>query len=173
MMGNCLNNRIQMAFLAFKKRKNVEKKNIFKKEESRIVKLDLVGIFKSDRGYYLIFEIKKDDVLSTAKVSIRNFKEYIKSLLSTCYPGSAEELACKMIKKYLKHVTPKGSTNEMFESVQKISQILKRDSAIKELIYKGPMLNQLRKKVEDAEKAAEGCVLFKISNILYYKKLLK
>ncbi|CAG5112445.1 Oidioi.mRNA.OKI2018_I69.chr2.g6661.t1.cds [Oikopleura dioica] len=67
-----------------------------------------------------------------------------------------------MIKKYLKHVTPKGSTNEMFESVQKISQILKRDSAIKELIYKGPMLNQFRKKVADAEKAAEGCILFKI-----------
>ena len=154
-----------MSLMAVKKKKNVEKKKIksLKKEESRIVKLDLVGIFKNDRGFYLIFQIKKDDVLSTAKVSVRNFKEYIKSLRASCNPGSAEAVCCEAIKNHLKNVAPKAPTNEMFESVQKISEILKRSSAIKELIYKGPMLNQLWKIVTDAEEASEGCVLFRIS----------
>lgn len=177
-MRNFTKNRIVMFCLCMRKCKDAEKSRelkakrriaVVQKEESRIVKLDLVGIMKSGNDFYFIFEIKTDDVLSTTEISVENFNEYIKTLLAAYYPDFAQELSCKTIKRLLKDVSPQVAAKDMFESVQKISQILKRDSPIKRLIYKGPMLSEFWKEVGDTErKASKGCILFKISKKIIF-----
>ena len=152
-----------MIFLPRKKEKNLKKNMTYncKREESRIEKLDLFGISKNNNGYFLIFEIKKDDLLSTARISIGNLSSYIESIRRSCYPGSSEEQLCIAIIHHLKIISRKGRMDNVFESVQKISKILKTSSVIKELIRKGPMPNNFERTAHEA-----NSLLFKIGRVL-------
>ena len=153
-----------MFFVFGKKKRILDKTKVHTrslvKEESRIEKLKLTGIMKNNRGYCFVFEFKKDDILSTALIPIKNVKEYIKSLRRISSQGSPEEGCCTAIEHHLKSVKPNKRTDKMFESVQRISQILNTRSVLKDIIYKGPMLECMKATASD--KDTTNCLLLKI-----------
>ena len=160
------NNRIiyQIKFVFGKKKNMSLKKKVHTdtilREESRIENLKVIGIMRKNSGYCLVFEFVKDGIQSTAVVSRENLKDYIKCLRQLSSQESREEECCNAIKHHLKSVKPNGRTDKMFESVQRISQILNTSSAMKDIIYKGPMLKTVKNTASD--KDVKNCLLLKI-----------
>jgi hypothetical protein len=149
----------------FRKKKNIADKNkvhtdTIVKEESRIENLKVFGILRKKNVYCLVFEFVKDGIQSTAVVSRETLKDYIKCLRQLSSQESREEECCNAIKHHLKAVKPNGRTDQMFESVLRISQILNTSSAMKDIIYKGPMLKTFKNTASD--KDVKNFLLLKI-----------